>query len=457
VSLPAGVFNPYAGVKTSILLMDKTKAKQNDSILFVKVENDGFDLGAQRRPIDKNDLHEALKILQCGDADDSDLSHWVEKSKIEESGDWNLSGERYKKSDEIHTDWDLVELSEILEYEQPTKYIVESTNYNDSFKTPVLTAGKSFLLGYSDETEGIFDSEKLPVIIFDDFTTATKFVNFPFKVKSSAMKILLTNREKAIPEFIYHTIQTIDFPVNEHKRYWISQFSKLQIPLPPLSVQEEIVGEIDGYQKIIDGARQVVDNYKPTIKIDPDWEMVKLGEVCKIKSGGTPSRKVDDYWNGDIPWVGSTVCKDKKVGEAKEYITELGLNKSAAKIFKINTTLIALVGATIGKTGLLTIESTTNQNIAGLNPIDEQTLHPIYLYYATQTLYSEFMRLGSGKFRMANLSFIRQLQIPFPPLSVQQEIVGQIEAEQELVNANKKLIEIYEQKIKDKIGEVWGE
>ena len=80
------------------------------------------------------------------------------------------------------------ELGDLLEYEQPTAYIVESTDYSDSYSVPVLTAGKSFILGYTNEMEGVFD--KTPVIIFDDFTTATQYVNFPFKVKSSAMKIL---------------------------------------------------------------------------------------------------------------------------------------------------------------------------------------------------------------------------------------------------------------------------
>ena len=94
VSLPAGMFNPYSGVKTSILLLDKRKSKESDSILFVKIDNDGFDLGAQRRSIDKNDLPEALKVLESGDVENTEIAHWVEKSKIEESGDWNLSGQR---------------------------------------------------------------------------------------------------------------------------------------------------------------------------------------------------------------------------------------------------------------------------------------------------------------------------------------------------------------------------
>ena len=184
--------------------------------------------------------------------------------------------------------------------------------------------------------------------------------------------------------------------------------------------------------------------------------MVELEKVAVVQSGGTPSRNVAEYWGGKIPWVGSTVCKDDFVYEAEEFITEKGLENSAAKILKPKTTLIALVGATIGKTGFLTFGSTTNQNIAGLYPIDEKRLLPEFLFYAAQTLYPNFMQLGSGKFRMANLSFVKTQKIHLPSLEEQKQIVAQIEAEQKIVNENKILIKIFEQKIKDEIAIVEG-
>ena len=118
-------------------------------------------------------------------------------------------------------------LNELLPYEQPGAYIVKSTDYNDAYKTPVLTAGKTFILGYTNETEGIFD--RLPVIIFDDFTTASQYVNFKFKVKSSAMKILNINTDLVIPKYIYYQMQVINIDHSTHKRYWIQQYSKIKI------------------------------------------------------------------------------------------------------------------------------------------------------------------------------------------------------------------------------------
>jgi type I restriction enzyme M protein len=457
VSLPAGVFNPYSGVKTSILFLDKQKAKENDSILFTKIENDGFDLGAQRRPIDKNDLPEALQILHSGDADNTELAHWVEKSKIEESGDWNLSGERYRDTVEIQTDWDLVELSEVLEYEQPTKYIVESTDYDDSFKIPVLTAGKSFLLGYTHEIDGVFAREKLPVIIFDDFTTATKFVDFPFKVKSSAMKILHPKRDKALPEFIYYTMQNMNFKVNEHKRHWISQYSKLQIPLPPLSVQEEIVAEIDGYQKIIDGARQVVDNYKPTIKINPDWEMVELGEVCdKITDGTHDTPKPVDK---GIRFITAKHVKDKIDFDNCYYLPE-DVHKTIYSRCnpEFGDVLVVNIGAGCGISALVNVDfEFSMKNVALLKTSKDLSSGFVHYYLQEnrENIYQTVTQGGAQAF--LSLKTLKNLIIPLPPLSIQQGIVAQIEAEQEMVNANKKLIEIYEHKVKDKIGEVWGE
>ena len=137
--------------------------------------------------------------------------------------------------------WAWCRLEEVLEYEQPAQYIVESTGYNDDFITPVLTAGKSFILGYTNEKNGIcYD---LPVIIFDDFTTDSKYVDFAFKVKSSAMKIL---RSKYVPlKFLYHYMQTIKCNHTTHKRYWISDFSQKFIVLPPITEQQRIVMAVE--------------------------------------------------------------------------------------------------------------------------------------------------------------------------------------------------------------------
>lgn len=147
--------------------------------------------------------------------------------------------------------WEVKTLGECLEYEQPTKYIVKNTQYSDEYKIPVLTAGKSFLLGYTNDTENIFT--QTPVIIFDDFTTDSKFVDFDFKVKSSAMKILHTTKIANI-KFVFYFMQTIQYRSDTHKRYWISEYAKLPIPLPPLEVQKTIVEKLENAFAHIDEA-----------------------------------------------------------------------------------------------------------------------------------------------------------------------------------------------------------
>ncbi len=145
---------------------------------------------------------------------------------------------------EMHDSSNIIyELGDLLSYEQPTAYIVESTKYDDKYKIPVLTAGKTFILGYTDETTGIYDN--LPVIIFDDFTTASQYVNFKFKVKSSAMKILIPNTELVNPKYIYYRMQIIQFDSSTHKRYWIQQYSKIKVAVPPLKEQARIVARIE--------------------------------------------------------------------------------------------------------------------------------------------------------------------------------------------------------------------
>ena len=146
-----------------------------------------------------------------------------------------------------------VELGKVAEYEQPTKYIVRSSDYNDDFSIPVLTAGKTFILGYTDESSGIYNASTHPVIIFDDFTTANKWVDFDFKVKSSAMKIITSVDESTVLlKYIYHWLNTLPSGLVEgdHKRQWISSWSKKKIPVPPLEKQKQIVSILDKFEKL---------------------------------------------------------------------------------------------------------------------------------------------------------------------------------------------------------------
>lgn len=373
VSLPSGVFNPYSGVKTSILFIDKEFAKKNKDVIFVRIENDGFNLGAQRKKIEENDLPEALNVLNIfkekgyfsyGDSKKyKNIAFSVSKDNIRSNEDFNFTSDRYKidlseslknnfeiitkalephkkilaEVDEYHkkqieqiqktiqpaldqfnkqneliketfeniqkpieqmqkafnnsnylkllelaqktikeintNKWPMVELENILDYEQPTNYIVESENYKDEYKIPVLTAGKSFLLGYTNEERGIFSQRDLPVIIFDDFTTAIKFVDFPFKVKSSAMKILKA-KENVNIRYVFYMMQKINFDASQHKRYWISQYSKIKIPLPPPEVQEQIVKEIEDDKRSIEEYKKLIEEIENNIKtkIDEVWD-----------------------------------------------------------------------------------------------------------------------------------------------------------------------------------------
>lgn len=143
-------------------------------------------------------------------------------------------------------------LGEVLNYEQPTKYIVKDTSYDDSYQTPVLTAGQSFILGYTNEQNGIYEASKdNPTIIFDDFTCSFHWVDFSFKVKSSAMKMLRPIKGKEISfKYVYYAMSCIGFMPIDHTRHWISKYSLFEIPMPPLPIQEEIVRILDHFTEL---------------------------------------------------------------------------------------------------------------------------------------------------------------------------------------------------------------
>lgn len=374
------------------------------------------------------------------------------------------------------------ELGQLLTYEQPTAYIVESTEYKDNYKTPVLTAGKSFVLGYTNETENIFD--KLPVIIFDDFTTATQYVNFKFKVKSSAMKILHINSELVNPKYIYYRMQIIQFDHSTHKRYWIQQYSKLKVHIPPLAEQERIVAKIEELFSDLENAvetlnatkaqlevyRQAVlkqayegiltsewrrnhlsDNphidfntikksnqkFKDTsgdeneikLSLPNTWFKVRLGEIFDVEVGATPSRRDPEYWNGDINWISSGEVHFSSINQSKETITEKGLNNSSTNVHPIGTIMLAMIGEgkTRGQAAILNIPAAHNQNTAAIL-VSKTPCSPKYVYYFLQMNYENTRRVGSGNNQKAlNKERVRALRIPFTSFSEQEVIVDEIE------------------------------
>jgi type I restriction enzyme M protein len=473
VSLPGGVFNPYAGVKTSILFFDKTFINKAHHILFVKVDNDGFDLGAQRRPTpDKNDLHNALNTIlkyQSGvingvtnpieaiDILGSEIANLVPKQKVIESVDYNLSGERYKENtNPLNQNWPMVELGEVLSYEQPTKYLVSSVNYDDKYQTPVLTAGKTFILGYTDETTGVYQ-DRLPVIIFDDFTTATKFVDFPFKVKSSAMKILHTDKNRANIKFLFYMMQKIVFPINEHKRYWISQYSKIMIPLPTLEVQNEIVNQIEAKQQVIEHAKIIIEKLERERQYfgrslrgleNIDW--VELENVSTIVRGSSPRPKGDKrYYFGNIPrLMVADVTRDGMYTTPKiDFLTDEGAKLSRPMK---KGDLIMAVSGNPGLCTILATDACIHDGFVGFRGLDRSKILAEFAYYYLMTMKEDNHSSSVGAiFRNLNTDQIKKIKIPIPSLETQRDLIQEMEKDEEAIRGNKTLISRYESKIAD--------
>ena len=180
------------------------------------------------------------------------------------------------------------------------------------------------------------------------------------------------------------------------------------------------------------------------------YPIVKLGDVCYIQTGGTPKTDVSEYWeNGNIPWLSSTDCKNNVILKSDKRITQMGLQNSSAKMIKLNSTLIALVGkGTAGRVAYLTFEAATNQNVASIYPIDTHKLDEKYLFYVTQNLYKDFDELCSNGYKMANLSFVKSRCIPLPPIDIQKNIVSELDGYKRIIDSSKSVIESYAPNIK---------
>ena len=336
-------------------------------------------------------------------------------------------------------DWIEYSLEDLLSYEQPTPYIVESTDYSDNYKTPVLTAGKSFIIGYTNETSGIYD--KLPVIIFDDFTTSTQYVNFHFKVKSSAMKILTANTDLVLPKFIFYRMQIIEFDHSTHKRYWIQQYSKIKVKIPSLPEQEKIVAKIEELFSELDNGVDTLKKTKQQLAVYRQAvlkeafclkeQTVKVSSICTVVRGGSPRPAGDEkYYNGTIPFLkvaDLTNSDDMYLSTYTYTIKEAGLKKT--RMVPPNTLLLSNSGATLGVPKICTFETTFNDGIAAfLDLKTDQEYLPFHYYFWLSKL-PEMRAIDQGAAQPnLNTAIIGDVDIPHYEFEKQQEIAEWIES-----------------------------
>ena len=494
VSLPSGVFQPYSGVKTSILFFDNEISKKVNDILFVKINNDGFDLGAQRRPLKTSHLPAALEILHVYKdhvlsgkkitfQSDDEFALLVPKEKISKDEEYNLSGDRYRATEDYtNAKYPMIELGEVCDiYNGSTPKRTESS-YWDNGTIPWFTIddirkyGRTIYKTQQSITQKGFDESSVKLLPKNStlicctasvgeyaFTEIELTTNQQF----NGLVVKDEYKEKLNPRFLYWCATKFKDELNRMSGkatfgfVSVSTLKKFKIPLPTINIQNEIVDQVEVKQKAIEGAKQVIKNlererryFGQSLRGLKNIEWLKLGEVCETSSGGTPLKSKKEYYeNGTVPWLKSGEVNQGYVYETEEKITKMGLKNSSAKIFPVDTVLIAMYGATAGKVGLLKTEASTNQAICGILPNDK--FIPQFLYFYLRTRTDDMVRLsGGGAQPNISQAIIRNMEIPLIPIDTQKILITDVIKEEEIIDSNKKLIEIMENKITEVLSNI---
>lgn len=498
VSLPAGIFNPYSGVKTSILLMDRQLAKKTDSILFVKIENDGFGLGAQRREIDKNDLPDAVYVIkdyvaavrngksETFIADEKPCGALlVKREKLAENGEFNLTGDRYRTVESSkHQKWPQVELGEIIDFYRGVTYSKEDESEELDAKIVLrannidLNTGKLIFEDLKKVSSKLEFKEtqllkKHDILICTASGSADhigkvgfSYTDYPYYF--GGFMGVVRSKEIIDPYYLYLQLKNekfrqflIETSVGANIRNLnYSTFSTFKIPLPPLEVQREIVAEIEGYQKLIDGCRQVVDAWKPQIDIDPKWPVVKLGDVCEINPQS--SDPVEIFGESEFVYIDITSVENGtgKVSYENRIATTDAPSR-ARRLVKENDILLSTVRPNLKAFAILKqIPSKVIVSTGFAVLRSREIILPDLLYYSicSESAVNQMVNnMGKGAYPSINSSDVENLSIPLPPIEVQRDIVKIIESERRVIDGCRAMIKSYEDKIKRVIDKVWEE
>lgn len=492
VSLPSGIFQPYSGVKTSILFMDRQLAKKTDKVLFVEIQNDGFDLGAQRRPIDKNDLPKALELInqwqnaintQTDFSADSKIITLVEKSKLAENEEYNLTASRYKETQDFsNCKWDMVKLENLFleikngknveQFEEKGKYRVsriqtiangvidiERTKWtNDEVNSADFLQDGDILLSHINSFEhlaktAIFKSEEKVIhgVNLIKFRADKTKIN-PLYAIYIFKSTLFINKAKS---FAQRAVNQASIKVADLKT--------IEIPLPPLEVQEEIVKELDGYQAVIDGAQKVIDNWKPALPINPEWKKVKFENLYLIPSKNGLTKPTAIRGSGYKMINMGELFKYNKIGNIPMSLVPLTENEKKVNDIKVGDLLFArqsLVVSGAGKCSIVTDvpEYTTFESHIIRVRLNKEIVNPMFYYYYLQSENSPVKAIINYQ-NQAGIkgSDLSQVMVIKPSLDEQNQIVANIEDEEKAIEECKKLIKLYREKINTKIQSIWGD
>jgi type I restriction enzyme M protein len=487
VSLPGGVFQPYSGVKTSILLINNELAKQKDEIAFLKISADGYDLGSSKRAIAKNDLPVALEILQTyceGKSSDNPIISYVTKGQMAESGDYNLSGDRYKVNSNIrNSGWPLVPLGEIADI--LNGFAFKSDLYTDRGTRVIRITNVQKGFVKDDEPKFYPESNNKEISKYllkenDLLISLTGNVGrvallpssfLPAALNQRVACLRITNEMQILKKYLFHLLNLDNFEeecINASSGVaqlnlsteWLKTFA---IPLPPLEVQEQIVAELDGYAAIISGAKQIVENWKPLIDVDPEWPVVELGSCCQFINGDRsenyPTIRTQDI--SGIPFINAGNLAQGSISlEDADSITEQQFAKISGGKIEINDVLFCLRGS-LGKMALNTNVSrgAIASSLIILRAI-KQKIEPKFLYtlLASSIGQSQITGHQTGA-AQPNLAAgnLKKFQVPLPPIKLQQELIRKIDAESNNLMSVKSLVESYEARTQAVIAKLWSE
>ncbi|MQO10252.1 restriction endonuclease subunit S [Prevotella copri] len=332
---------------------------------------------------------------------------------------------------------EFVKLGDVLDYEQPTKYIVKCKDYQNE-GMPVLTAGQTFILGYTDETNGIFvASKENPVIIFDDFTTSFHWVDFNFKVKSSAMKMLRVLSEREVSfRFVYYAMKCIKYQTLEHSRQWISKYSQIEIPLPPIEVQTEIVRILDKFTSLeakleaeLDCRKRQYEYYRDKLlsfdnEGGQEVEWKKIGEICDTLSG-FPFDSSKFQTSGIKLMRGKNVKRgyfDFNEDDDRYWESPDGLEKY---LLQDKDIIISMDGSLVGKSfAMLSKKHLPLLLVQRVARVRAKRVNPNFLFHNIAHRFSGYVdkKKTGGAIPHVSMKDIQNFSIPVPSLQEQERI-----------------------------------